>query len=131
MLRNWLSYPCPNYLDDRESIAIGIVRKQPLKKIAQLLGRHVTLIFIEIRKHRIFVYCLLGYEKRLGIFSNSRIYSPCVYVPEIQPYAAMFPLAPSLSISRDSISALISGSASSKDPFMLLTGFFKAKTYIS
>ena len=42
-------------LNDRETIAIGIVRKQPLKKIARLLGRHVTSISNEIRKHRIFV----------------------------------------------------------------------------
>ncbi len=42
-------------LDDRESIAIGIMRHQPLKKIAKLLGRHVTSITNEIKKHRIFV----------------------------------------------------------------------------
>ena len=42
-------------LDDRESIAIGILRKQPLKKIAELLGRHVSSISNEIKKHRIFV----------------------------------------------------------------------------
>ena len=42
-------------LNDRETIAIDIVRKQPLKKIAGLLGCHVTSISNEIRKHRIFV----------------------------------------------------------------------------
>lgn len=42
-------------LNDRETITIGIVRKQPLKKIARLLGRHVTSISNEIREHRIFV----------------------------------------------------------------------------
>ena len=40
---------------DREKIALGIVRKQPLKKIAALLGRHLTSITNEIKKHRIFV----------------------------------------------------------------------------
>ena len=42
-------------LDDRESITIGIVRKQPLKRIAAHIGRHVTSITNEIKKHRIFV----------------------------------------------------------------------------
>ena len=35
---------------DREKIAIGIVRKQPQKKIAALLGRHLTSITNEIKK---------------------------------------------------------------------------------
>lgn len=42
-------------LNDRESISIGIVRKQPLKRIAEHIGRHVTSISNEIKKHRIFV----------------------------------------------------------------------------
>ncbi len=41
--------------DDRESIEIGLARKQPLKRIAALLNRHVASIAREIKKHRIFV----------------------------------------------------------------------------
>lgn len=40
---------------DREKIALGLVRKQPLKRIAALLGRHLTTITNEIKKHRVFV----------------------------------------------------------------------------
>ncbi len=40
---------------DRETILIGIVRKQPLKRIAALLNRHLSSITNEIRKHRVFV----------------------------------------------------------------------------
>lgn len=41
--------------DDRETIEIGLARKQPLKRIAALLNRHVASIGREIKKHRIFV----------------------------------------------------------------------------
>ena len=41
--------------DDRESIEIGVARKQPLKRIAKLLNRHPSSITNEILKHRIFV----------------------------------------------------------------------------
>lgn len=41
--------------DDRETIEIGIARKQPLKSIAKLLKRHVFSITNEIKKHRIFI----------------------------------------------------------------------------
>lgn len=41
---------------DRETILIGIVRKQPLKRIAALLNRHLSSITNEIRKHRVFVH---------------------------------------------------------------------------
>ena len=40
---------------DREKISLGLVRKQPLKKIAEYLGRHVSSISNEIKKHRVFV----------------------------------------------------------------------------
>ncbi len=42
-------------LNDRESIAIGIVRGQPLKRIAGLIGHHVSAVSNEVRKHRLFV----------------------------------------------------------------------------
>lgn len=42
-------------LNDRETIEIGVIRKQPLKKIAELLNRHVASIGREIKSHRIFV----------------------------------------------------------------------------
>ena len=41
--------------DDRETIEIGLARKQPLVKIAALLNRHVASIAREIKKHRLFV----------------------------------------------------------------------------
>lgn len=40
---------------DREKISMGIVRKQPLKKIAKLLDRHLSSITNEIKKHRVFI----------------------------------------------------------------------------
>lgn len=42
-------------LSDRESIAIGIVRKQPLSRIGNILNRSTSSISREIKKHRIFV----------------------------------------------------------------------------
>lgn len=42
-------------LNDRETIEIGIIRKQPLKRIAVLLKKHVASIAREIKRHRIFV----------------------------------------------------------------------------
>lgn len=42
-------------LNDRETIEIGIIRKQPLKRIATLLKKHVASIAREIKRHRIFV----------------------------------------------------------------------------
>ena len=42
-------------LSDRESIAIGIVRKQPLSSIGNILNRSTSSISREIKKHRIFV----------------------------------------------------------------------------
>lgn len=42
-------------LDDREFILIGILRRQPLKRIAAHLNRHVTSISNEFKNHRIFV----------------------------------------------------------------------------
>jgi IS30 family transposase len=42
-------------LNDRETIEIGIIRKQPLKRIAALLKKHVASIAREIKRHRIFV----------------------------------------------------------------------------
>lgn len=42
-------------LNDRETIEIGVIRKQPLSKIATILNRHVASIAREIKKHRIFV----------------------------------------------------------------------------
>ena len=42
-------------LEERETIMIGILRNQPLIRIAELLGRHVASIAKEIKKHRIFV----------------------------------------------------------------------------
>ena len=42
-------------LNDRETIEIGVIRRQPLTKIAELLNRHVASIAREIKKHRIFV----------------------------------------------------------------------------
>ena len=42
-------------LEDRESILLGILRKQPLKRIAELIGRHVTSVSNEIKRHRIFI----------------------------------------------------------------------------
>ena len=41
--------------DDRETIEIGLARKQPLARIAVLLHRHVASIAREIKKHRIFI----------------------------------------------------------------------------
>ena len=41
--------------DDRETIEIGLARKQPLIRIAALLHRHVASIAREIKKHRIFI----------------------------------------------------------------------------
>ncbi len=42
-------------LDDREHISVGIIRENKLWKIAQSLGRHVSAITREIKKHRVFV----------------------------------------------------------------------------
>lgn len=42
-------------LSDRESIAIGIVREQPLAKIGVILNRSTSSISREIKKHRIFI----------------------------------------------------------------------------
>lgn len=42
-------------LSDRDTIEIGIVRHQPLAKIAEILGRHKASIAREIKAHRIFV----------------------------------------------------------------------------
>ena len=42
-------------LDDRESIAIGIMRCQSLKKIAEHIGKHVASVAKEVKRHRIFV----------------------------------------------------------------------------
>lgn len=42
-------------LNDRESIAIGILRQQPLSKIAKILNRSTSSISREIKNHRIFV----------------------------------------------------------------------------
>ena len=42
-------------LDDRESIAIGIMRCQSLSKIAEHIGKHVASVAKEIKRHRIFV----------------------------------------------------------------------------
>ncbi len=42
-------------LDDRESIAIGIMRCQSLKKIAEHIGKHVSSVAKETKRHRIFV----------------------------------------------------------------------------
>ena len=42
-------------LDDRVSIEVGIVRCQPLEKIAEIIGRHKSSISREIKSRRIFV----------------------------------------------------------------------------
>ena len=46
-------------LSDRESIAIGIVRKQPLSRIGNILNRSTSSISREIKKHRIFVAVIM------------------------------------------------------------------------
>ena len=42
-------------LSDRETISIGIMNGQPLKKIGALIGKHVSSITNEIKKYRIFI----------------------------------------------------------------------------
>ncbi len=42
-------------LNDRETIQISIVNKQPIKRIAKLLKRHASTIANEIKKHRVFI----------------------------------------------------------------------------
>lgn len=42
-------------INDRESIAIGILRKQPLAKIGTIINRSTSSISREIKNHRIFV----------------------------------------------------------------------------
>lgn len=42
-------------LSDRETISIGIMQGQPLKRIGALIGKHVSSITNEIKKYRIFI----------------------------------------------------------------------------
>ena len=42
-------------LSDRETIEIGIVRHQPLIKIAELLNKHKSSVSREIKAYRLFI----------------------------------------------------------------------------